>query len=138
MFPDDPQSWQDMHDLADFMGRNQVTAGGMASGFAKVRMLGLSRSALMLIGNNVGLSYLLSEPGMARAFVTALKRGKDVGKISAAIGEINHAANQAIQNKPATTSVVPPGRVAVSTPKGIYHFPNQQAADAFKFSAGIQ
>ena len=138
MFPDDPQSVQDLHDLADFMGRNQAMAGGLASGMAKIRMLGGSGKALMLIANNVGFSYLLSKPGMARAILTALTAGKNVAKASAAIGEINHAANQAIQNKPAPPSVVPPGRVAVSTPKGIYHFPNQQAADAFKFSAGIQ
>ena len=45
MFPDDPQSVKDIHDLADFMGKNQASAGagGMASGFAKLRILGSER-----------------------------------------------------------------------------------------------
>lgn len=138
MFPDDPQSVKDLHELADFMGRTQGGAGGMASGFAKLRILGLKESALGLITNVAGFSYILSRPGLARAILTALQGGKDVGRVAAAIGQINHAANLSQQNQPAKSSVVPPGRPAVSTPKGIYHFPNQKAADAFKFDAGIQ
>jgi hypothetical protein len=205
MFPGDTQSVKDLHDLADFMGRNQGGAGGMASGMAKLRLLGLKESAIGLIASVTGFSWLLSNPGMARNFLTALTAGKDVAKASAAIGAINHAANlqpndqstpdnlatpnanepasnsqpsierglttrNAIDNsgsdaqtknannrnsatpaanaKPnpisapqgdSTPSGVPQGRISVQVPGGkTYHFPSQEAADAFKKNAGIQ
>lgn len=107
MFPDDPQSVADMHQLADFMGRNQASAGGMASGMAKLRLLGLKESAAGLLANVSGFSWLMSKPGLARAALTAMKGGVATGKVTAAIGELNSAADQATPDatdKPADTT----------------------------------
>lgn len=138
MFPDDPQSVKDMHDLADFMGKNQASAGGMASSFAKLRILGLKESAIGLIANTAGFSWLLSRPGMARNFLTALSAGKNIAKTSAAIGAINNAANQVQNTQSGSDPDVPEGRVPVKTPGGVYHFPDAESARRFQQAAGIQ
>lgn len=138
MFPDDPQSAKDLHDLADFMGKNQGSAGGMASGMAKLRLLGLKESALGLIANTAGFSWLLSKPGLARNMLAALTAGKNVAKASAAIGAINHAASQ-VQQKADDSGAVPEGRIPVQAPDGnTYHFPDEESANRFKQAANIQ
>lgn len=94
MFPDDPQSVKDMHDLADFMGKNQAGAGGMASSFAKLRILGLKETALGLIANTVGFSWLLSKPGLARAMLTVFKTASQGGRAAAAVAALNNQADE--------------------------------------------
>jgi hypothetical protein len=135
MFPDDPQSVKDLHDLADFMGKNQGGAGGMASSFAKLRILGLKESAIGLIANTVGFSYLLSRPGLARALLTALSAGKNVAKASAAIGAINNAANQSQPANLATPNATsdtsknqPPADRGFSTPNTIANKGSEESA----------
>ena len=138
MFPDDPQSVKDIHDLADFMGKNQGNAGGMASGMAKLRLLGLKESAIGLIGNTAGMSWLLSKPGLARNLLTAFTAGKNVAKASAAIGALNHAVS-GVQQKADDSGQVPKGRTPVNAPDGVtYHFPDEESARKFRQSAGIQ
>ena len=158
MFPGDAQSVKDLHDLADFMGRNQATAGGIASSMARMRMLGLKEAALSLIGSVKGFSWLMTSPRFARAMLNIMSAGKNVVKASAAIGVINHAANvfqeggldtpprpnETPENStpPAqhsTSSTIPKGRVPVVIPQTskVYHFPSPEAAAAFKKAAGL-
>lgn len=143
MFPDDAQSLKDLHDLADFLGKNQGSAGsggggGIASGMAKLRILGVKESALGLIANTAGFSWLLSKPGLARNMLAALTAGKNVAKASAAIGAINHAASQ-VQQKADDSDAVPEGRIPVQAPDGnTYHFPDEESANRFKQAANIQ
>lgn len=104
MFPDDPQSVKDIHELADFMGKNQGHAGGMTTGMAKLRMLGLKESALGLMANTSGFSYLMSKPGMARAALTAIKSGFYGTKAAGAVATLNHAADDLSQRDKETLS----------------------------------
>lgn len=97
MFPGDAQSVTDLHELADYMGRNQSHAGGMATGMAKMRLLGLKASAVGLLANVSGFSWLMSKPGLARAALTVFKGGVNSAKITAAVGTLNSAAEQSAQ-----------------------------------------
>ena len=119
-------------------GRIKRAPGGMASSFAKLRILGLKESAIGLIANAAGFSWLLSRPGMARNFLTALSAGKNIAKTSAAIGAINNAANQVQNTQSGSDPDVPEGRVPVKTPGGVYHFPDAESARRFQQAAGIQ
>jgi hypothetical protein len=92
MFPDDPQSVKDLHELADFMGRNQSHAGGMAGMMVRMRILGAKESALGLLTNAAGFSYLMSNRGIPRLLLEALTNGKDTVKLSALAGALNHLA----------------------------------------------
>jgi hypothetical protein len=93
MFPGNAQHVADLHELADFMGRNQAHAGGMASGMAKLRLLGLRSSAIGLLGNVFGFSKLMSKPGIAGALLVVLKGGVNSAKVAGAVGELNRAAD---------------------------------------------
>lgn len=95
MFPDDPQSVKDIHDLADFMGKNQSHAGGgMGGNMARMRMLGLKQSAAGLLTNIAGFSSIMARRGMANALLQVLRAGKDTVKASAGIAALNAAADQ--------------------------------------------
>lgn len=99
MFPGDTKSVSDLHALADFMGKNQGHAGGMATGMAKLRLLGLKESAAGLLANVSGFSWLMSRPGLARAALTLFQGGAGSAKIGAAVGELNAAAQESGKNQ---------------------------------------
>lgn len=91
MFPGDAQSVADMHQLADFLSKNQGRTG-MGGMFARMRILGLSKSAGSLIGNSAGFAWAMSKPGFANTLLRGLRAGKDTVKLSAAVGDLNHLA----------------------------------------------
>jgi hypothetical protein len=65
----------------------------MASGMAKLRLLGLRSSAIGLLGNVFGFSKLMSKPGIAGALLVVLKGGVNSAKVAGAVGELNRAAD---------------------------------------------
>lgn len=102
MFPDDPQSVKDIHDLADFLGKHQSKAGGGLGGtMASMRVLGLKESAASLLAHATGFAYIMAHPGGAGIVLDALRAGKDTAKLSAAAGALNHLAEQAGANSDA-------------------------------------
>ena len=125
MFPNDPQSVKDMHDLADFMGSNQGRAGGFASLIGKLRLMAIP-AAIMLghpgatggfLGTSAGFSYLMSRPGAARAMLDILqaapnsRRAVAAGNTLAAIAQDAHAELAASSGRQSSSSSTVPAPI---------------------------
>lgn len=93
MFPGDAQSVKDIHDLADFMGKNQARAGGMGGMMARMRILGLKESAVGFLTNAAGFSSLMARRGLAHNILQALKGGKSAVALTPLVTDLNHLAD---------------------------------------------
>jgi hypothetical protein len=101
MTADNPGSLKDIHELADWMGKNQASAGGgFATMMAKLRMVALpaalltmgagAKSTLGLMASSAGLAQILARPGVAGAMLKALQAGVETTKGAVAIGELSN------------------------------------------------
>lgn len=116
MFPNDPKSVADIHDLADFMGKNQARAGGFGSMMARMRVVGLNKTAIPFMANAAGFSALMSKPGFAGALLKAFRAGGDAAKLSVATADINHLVGDGeLENNRANSgdsAAIQPGTVS--------------------------